>query len=309
MLYDVLVIGGGPAGLTAGLYTSRLGLKSVLVEGGIFGGQMVNARLIENYPGFPEGISGFDLAALMHDQASKFGLETVTADVTGIEPGRNHRVVTDEVTYESTAVVLAAGSDYRKLNVPGEEAYIGRGISYCATCDGPLYRDETVAVVGGGDTAVSDALELAEHASKVFLIHRRDQLRASQVLQQRVLSHPKVEPLWSTVVEGLSGDSLIEAIRLRNVISGDLIELPLAGLFVAIGFVPRTQLFSHVLDLTETGQVRTDTTLATSVRGIFAAGDIRMNSSRQIAGAVGDGALAALSAFRYVREIVGQSQV
>ncbi len=301
MIYEVVIIGGGPAGLTAGLYTSRLGLKSVLVEASIFGGQMVNARLIENYPGFPNGISGFDLAALMHEQASKFGLEMVAADVTRIEPSQNHRVLTTEGVYEAPAVIVAGGSQYRKLDVPGEEAYIGRGVSYCATCDGPLYRDETVAVVGGGDTAVSDAMELAEHATKVFLIHRREQLRASQVLQTRALSHPKIVPIWNTVVHELVGEATLQAARLRNVKSGEVSDLPVVGLFVAIGLTPRSQLLANLVDLTETGHLVTNNILATSVQGIFAAGDIRKDSTRQIAGAVGDGVTAALSAFRYVR--------
>jgi len=302
-MYEVVIIGGGPAGLTAGLYASRLGLRAILVEAGIFGGQMVNARLIENYPGFPHGISGFDLAALMHEQASRFGLEMANADVTGIEPGASHRVLTSEGTYETQAAIVATGSDYRKLDVEGEEAYVGRGVSYCATCDGPLYRDETVAVVGGGDTAVSDAMELAVYASKVFLVHRRNELRASQVLQERVLSHPKVQPIWDTVVQGLAGDSLLQKLVLRNVKSGEKSDLAVAGVFVAIGFTPRTQIFSGALELTETGQVMTDTALATSVPGIFAAGDVRQDSPRQIAAAVGDGTIAALSAFRYVREV------
>lgn len=300
-MYEAIVVGGGPAGLTAGLYTSRIGLRSLLIEGGMFGGQMVNARLIENYPGFPHGISGFDLATLMQEQASKFGLETESADVTGIEPGLNHRIHTTGGTYESRSVIIAAGSEYRKLGVAGEEKFIGHGVSYCATCDGPLFRDEAVAVIGGGDTAVTDALELAQHASKVFLIHRRDELRASQILQRRLLSDPKIEPIWNTVVEELKGDAMLRTAALRNVKTGELTELPVAGAFVAVGLTPRSQPFVEVLELTGTGHVVTDNVLATSVPGVFAAGDIRKDSSRQVAGAVGDGVVAALSAFRYIR--------
>lgn len=301
-MLEVIIVGGGPAGLTAGLYTSRLGLETALIERSVPGGQMVNARLIENYPGFPAGISGFDLASLMQEQASKFGLQTVAADVTGIEPGGNHRILTSEGAYESRAVILAVGSEYRRLGVPGEQAFAGRGVSYCATCDGPLFRDEAVAVIGGGDTAVSDALELAQHAGKVYLVHRRDQLRASRVLQQRVLSHPKVEPVWNTVVVEMTGDAMLQGLKLRNVKSGDESHLPVAGAFVAVGLVPQTRTFAPILELTGTGQVITDGLLATSVPGIFAAGDVRRDSTRQIAGAVGDGVMSALSAFRYIKE-------
>ena len=299
--HEVIIIGGGPAGLTAGLYSSRIGLKSLLIERGLFGGQMVNAALIENYPGFPQGISGFDLGSLMHQQATKYGLEIVTADVTGISPEQPHGVLTTEETLQAEVVIIATGSQYRKLDVPGEEKLVGRGISYCATCDGPLFAGEDVAVIGGGDTAITDALELTAHASKVSLIHRRDQLRASRVLQERAFANPKMEFIWDTVVDDVIGEQMVQALKLRNVKTGESSTLDVAGVFVAVGLTPNSQPFAGLLRISETGHVIADHVLATSIAGIFAAGDIRRNSPRQIAGAVGDGATAALSAFRYLR--------
>ncbi|MFW6118397.1 MAG: NAD(P)/FAD-dependent oxidoreductase, partial [Chloroflexota bacterium] len=189
--YETIIIGGGPAGLTAGLYTSRAGLKSLLVERGIVGGQIINATLVENYPGFPQGISGAELGSLMHQQAVKHGLEIVTAEVTGISQGQPYSISTTDGDFEATVIIIAAGSEYRKLGVSGEEKLVGHGISYCATCDGFFFRDREVAVVGGGDTAITDALELTRQAKKVYVIHRRDQLRAGQVLQQRAFAEPK----------------------------------------------------------------------------------------------------------------------
>jgi thioredoxin reductase (NADPH) len=299
--YDVVIIGGGPAGLTAGLYASRAGLKSLLIERGIFGGQIVNASQVDNYPGFPEGISGFELASLMHEQAIKYGLDTINTKVTDIKPGGNFSVITDEGNVEAEAIIIAAGSEYRKLGIPGEAEFVGRGVSYCATCDGFLFRDMDVAVIGGGDTAVSDALELSEHASKVYLIHRRNELRASQVLQQKALSLPKIEPIWDTVPEEIIGDTKVIELSLRNVKTGNIHKLKVSGVFVAIGFEPSSQAFADIIELDEAGLIKTSEVMATSTPGIFAAGDIRRNSPRQVAGAVGDGAAAALSAFKHIR--------
>lgn len=301
--YEVIIIGGGPAGLTAGLYTSRAGLKSLLIERGIFGGQLVNATLVENYPGFPQGISGLELGSLMHQQAIKYGLEVVTAETTGLAQGQPYSVSTTEGSLEAEAIIIAAGSEYRKLGVIGEERLAGHGVSYCATCDGFLFRDREVAVVGGGDTAITDALELSRHAKKVYVIHRRDQLRAGQVLQQRAFAQPRLEFIWSTVVEEVLGDKVVEELKLRNVKTGQQSNLKVNGVFVAVGLMPNSQQFFNILELDDAGYVITDETMVTSAPGIFAAGDIRRNSARQVAAAVGDGATAAMSAFKYIQEL------
>jgi len=297
----VAIIGGGPAGLSAGLYTSRAGLKTLLVERGIFGGQIVNAQMVENYPGFPEGISGIKLSSLMQQQASKYGLETLTDEIIRLALGQPYLIFTSDSRIEAAAIIIAAGSEYHKLGVAGEERLLGHGVSYCATCDGFLFRDREVAVVGGGDTAITDALELSQHARKVYVIHRRDQLRAGQLLQQRAFAQPKLEFIWDTVVEEIAGAQAVNTLKLGNVKTGQLSTLQVAGVFIAVGLKPNSQCFANIVELNETGQIVTNEFMATSVPGIFAAGDIRSNSVRQIATAVGDGATAAMSAFRYLR--------
>ena len=300
--YEVIIIGGGPAGLTAGLYTSRAGLRSLLVERGIVGGQIINATLVENYPGFPQGISGAELGSLMHQQAVKYGLEVVAAEVKGTGTGQPYTISTTEGDFEAKAVIMAAGSEYRKLGVPGEQRLSGHGVSYCATCDGFFFRDREVAVVGGGDTAITDALELTRHARKVYLIHRRGHLRAGQVLQQRAFAEPKMEFIWSTVVEELVGDKMLEGLKLRNAETGQRSTLEVGGVFVAVGVMPNSRSFFDIVDLDDAGYIVTEETMATSIPGVFAAGDIRRNSPRQVSSAVGDGATAAMSAFRYIQE-------
>jgi thioredoxin reductase (NADPH) len=300
--YDVIIIGGGPAGLAAGLYAARAGLKSLLLERGIFGGQIVNARLVENYPGFPEGISGTELGEFMHQQATKYGLETLTTEVTGVRTGSAYEVSTTEGSIQAKAIIIAAGSEYRKLDVAGEERLSGRGVSYCATCDGFFFRDRDVAVVGGGDTAITDALELAQHCRKVYIIHRRDQLRATKALQEKAFFQPKIELVWNSVVDKIVGDKMLKSLRLQNVKTGQSSDLEVDGMFVAVGLKPNSQAFSQLVTLDEAGFIVTDEMMKTSVPGIFAAGDIRHNSFRQVITAAGDGAAAAMSAFKYVKE-------
>ena len=300
--YDVTIIGGGPAGLTAGLYAARAGLKSILLERGIFGGQIVNARLVENYPGFPEGISGPELGEFMRRQATKYGLETLTTEVTGVRTGSAYEISTTEGNIQTESIIIAAGSEYRKLDVAGEERLSGRGVSYCATCDGFFFRDREVAVVGGGDTAITDALELAQHCRKVYIIHRRDQLRATKALQEKAFSRPKIELVWNTVVHEMVGDRILRNVRLRNVKTGQSSDLEVDGIFVAVGLKPNSQVFSQLVTLDEAGFIVTDELMRTSAPGIFAAGDIRHNSFRQVITAAGDGATAANSAFKYVKE-------
>jgi len=300
--YDVTIIGGGPAGLTAGLYAARAGLKSLLVEQGVFGGQIVNAQLVENYPGFPEGISGTELGEFMRRQATKYGLETLNTGVSGVRAGDPYEVSTSEGNIQAKSIIIAAGSEYRKLDVDGEERLAGRGVSYCATCDGFFFRDREVAVVGGGDTAITDALELAQHCRKVYIIHRRDQLRATKALQEKAFSHPKIEVVWDSVVDEIVGDKMLEGLRLRNVKTGQSSDLEVDGIFVAVGIKPNSQTFSQLVTLDEAGFIVTDEMMRTSAPGIFAAGDVRHNSFRQVITAAGDGAAAAMSAFKYVKE-------
>jgi len=299
--YDVVIIGGGPAGLTAGLYAARARSRCVLIERGAFGGQMINARVVENYPGFPNGIPGIELGSLMQEQASKHGLQTVFAEVSRLTPGSKHSIVTTEGTFQTRAIVLAAGSQYRQLNVPGEKQFTGRGVSYCAACDGFFFRDRDVAVVGGGDTAVSDALELSHYAKRVYLIHRRDQLRAAQALVQRASGESRIEFIWNSVVEEIAGDQMMNALKLRNIRTDSVFTLKVAGVFVAVGVVPNSQPFADVLETDDSGAIIVEQDLATSLPGVYAAGDIRKNSPRQIASAVGDGVAAALSALRYLQ--------
>ncbi|MBA7603501.1 Thioredoxin reductase [subsurface metagenome] len=301
--YDVIVIGGGPAGLSAGLYAARASLSTLLIEKGILGGQIANVGHVENYPGFPEGISGFELGQAMHQQATKYGLETVAAAVTAIELTEKGKVVkTTEGEYLAKALILATGAEPNRLGVPGEERLLGHGVSYCATCDGPLFRDKVVAVIGGGDSAVEEGLILTRFASKVILIHRRDQLRASKLPQQRAFANKKMEFLWDTVVEEITGDDKVKGLSLRNVKTGQRSTLEVSGVFIYVGLHPNTEFLRGLLRLDAQGHVVTNEEMETEIAGIFAAGDIRQNSPRQAITAAGDGATAALSAEKFLSE-------
>lgn len=299
--YDVIIIGGGPAGLTAGLYTARARLSSLLVEKGLTGGQINNTNLIENFPGFTEGIDGYELGQLILQQATKFGLEILTAEVTGIEfKGDTKIIKTTGGDYATKAVIIAGGSKRTTLGVPGEEEYTGKGISYCATCDAPLFVGKPVAVVGGSDAAITEALHLAEFASKVVVIHRRDQLRATPILQERAFAEPKIEFLWDTTVDEVTGENIIKSLRLNNVKTGEKSTLDIGGVFVSIGFQPDTDYLKGILPLDAAGHVITNEIMGTEVPGIFAAGDIRAGSARQAITAAGDGATAAIYAQLYL---------
>jgi thioredoxin reductase (NADPH) len=299
--YDVIIIGGGPAGLSAGIYTSRARLSSLLIEKGAIGGQIINAMLVENYPGFTAGISGIDLTQAMHQQATKFGLETLAAEVTGIEVNGGQKLVkTSQGDYPARAIIIAGGSERQKLGIPGEAKYTGKGVSYCATCDGAFFRDKTVAVIGGGNAAVTEALELTKFASKIILIHRRHELRATRILQEKVMANPGIEILWDTVVEEILGEAFVNKIRVRNVNTGRKSVLDVSGVFVAIGSQPATGYLKGLLILDAVGAIVTSDKLETSVPGIFAAGDIRSGSIRQTIGAAGDGAVAGVNAGKYL---------
>jgi len=301
--YEVIIIGGGPAGLTAGLYTSRARQNSLLIERGLFGGQIADADKVDNFPGFPEGISGVELGQLMHQQATKFGLETLTAEVTGIElQGKQKVVKTTKGEFIAKAVIIASGSERRKLGVPGEEEFTGKGVSYCATCDAAFFRELPVAVVGGGDAAITEALHLTRFASKVTLIHRRDQLRATRILQEKASAEPKIEFLLSTVVEEIEGDAVVKRLKLRQVITGEKSILDVAGVFMSIGLSPNTDYLKGILSLDPLGHITTNDRMETEIPGIFAAGDIRYNSAQQAITAAGDGATAAIYAEKFVTE-------
>jgi len=302
--YEVVIIGGGPAGLTAGLYTARARLDSLLLEKEMIGGQIVNVDHIENYPGFPDGISGFELGQLMQQQAEKYGLEIINAEANGLEVKENNvKVVkTSEGDFEAGAVIFAGAARRRKLGVPGEEEFTGRGVSYCATCDAPFFVDRPVAVAGGGNAAITEALHLASFATRIFVIHRRDQLRATAILQERALAEPKIEFLWNTTIDEIEGEDFVTGLKLNQVETGEKSLLEVGGVFVTIGFDPDTGYLKGILPLSKTGHMITNTEMETEVPGIFAAGDIRDKLSRQVVTAAGDGATAAVSAQLYLTE-------
>ena len=301
--YDVVIIGGGPAGLSAGIYTARARLSTLLIERGGIGGQIINTEKVENYPGFTEGISGIDLTQAMHQQATKFGVETLYDEVTGIKvAGKRKTVVTAQGSYSTGAVIIAGGSDRLKLGVPGEKEFTGRGVSYCATCDGAFFRDKAVAVVGGGNAATTEALELTKFANKVILIHRRNELRATKIMQEKVKANPKIKISWDTVVLEIIGNKAVEKLKLQNVKTKKESTLVVSGVFISVGSQPATGYLKGMLKLDNVGSIVTDDKLETSVPGIFAAGDIRSGSIRQVVSAAGDGAIAAVNAGKYISE-------
>ncbi len=301
--YDVVIIGGGPAGLTAGLYASRARLNSLLIERGLVGGQIANAERVENYPGFPEGISGPELGQLMHQQAAQYGLKTVIAEATGIELQKGQKVVkTTEGDFIARAVIIAGGSKRQILDVPGEEEFTGKGVSYCATCDAAFFREQPVAVVGGSDAALTEALHLAKFASRITVIHRRRQLRATRILQERAFAEPKIEFRWDSTVEKIEGENSVKRIGLNQVKTGKKSALDVAGVFISIGFQPDTDYLKGILPLDNVGHIITNEKMETQVPGIFAAGDIRQDSARQAITAAGDGATAAIYAERFLTE-------
>lgn len=310
--YDIVIVGGGPAGLTAGIYASRAGLKTLMISGASSVSQISITDNIENYPGIPDGINGYDLMVLLDRQAKQFGTEIISADVSGIakvKPGAisGWEIKTAEASYHSHAVIIATGAYWRKLGVPGEETFIGRGVSFCATCDGPFYRNREVAVVGGGNTAIQEALFLTHFASKVTVIHRRDRLRAAAVLQKRAFASEKIAFAWDSVVEEVYGSSGVEAVRTRNLKTGEKGSVPVDGIFVFIGLIPNTSLVKDLVDLEKDGSIIVDGDMRTSAEGIFACGDCINKSLRQVVTACGDGATAAYAAQLYVEALKGES--
>lgn len=305
--YDMVVVGGGPAGITAGLYAARGGLNVLMIEKAVEGGQMALTKSVENYPGFVT-IDGSDLAEKMKAHAVHYGMKSTTGEVTDL------RLVSDQIksialddgrSIQAGAVVIATGAHHKRLGVAGEDHFEGKGLSYCSICDGPFFSGREVVVVGGGNSAVDEALYLAQITSKVTIIHRRDQLRAEKLLQDRALSHPKIEFLWDTVVEEFCGEKMLDYLRIRNVKTGASETFPTQGAFIYIGLVPNARLFQHILPLDEEGFIQVDcATLETRIPGVFAAGDVVKKPIRQIVNAASDGALAATMAIKRLNGVI-----
>jgi len=290
-----VVIGGGPAGLTAGIYSRRAGLKTILLEKTALGGQASLTPLIENYPGFPEGISGDKLIEKMVEQAKKFGVTIAIEEVEKIEQAPSSLLIkTKNQAYQTKAAIIATGSRPKELGVSGEKKLIGRGISYCAVCDGPLFKDRIVGVVGGGDSALTEAIYLSKFTQKVYLIHRRDQFRAARSIKDKVFAIKNIEVILNALVKRIEGEKRVEGIVIANQNTNQETELKLDGLFIYVGNIPNTDFVKGLINLDEEGYIVTDENLMTNVFKIFAAGDVRKKPLRQIATAVGDGALAAI---------------
>jgi len=303
-MYDLIIIGAGPAGLTAGLYAARAQINTLLFERLAPGGQVLNTDWIENYPGFPDGISGFDLVDKMKTQAERFGLRIQNEEVVGLELSQEKKtVITHDGEMETKALILACGATPRQLGIEGERSFIGKGVSYCATCDGPFYRDQEVAVIGGGDTAAEEAIFLTRFASRIYLFHRRDSLRAIKLLQERVMAEEKIEIIWDTIPLKILGENGVEGIELKNVKTGNIFRKEVHGVFVFVGTLPNTDVAKGKIELDENDFVKTNNGMETSVPGVFAAGDIRSKPFRQIATAVGEGAAATYSAERYLESL------
>ncbi|MFA5334957.1 MAG: thioredoxin-disulfide reductase [Candidatus Omnitrophota bacterium] len=299
--YDIVIIGGGPAGLTAGIYASRARLKTLLLEKMAPGGQILTSPLLENYPGFSEGVTGFGVIEEMVKQAGRFGLEIKTGEALKIEENGGRKAISSDTgEYSASAVIFAMGASYSKLAVPGEEKLSGRGVSYCATCDGPLYKNKEVAVVGGGDTAIEEALHLAKFCSKVYVIHRRDELRATKILQERAFAEKKITVVWDAVVTEILGTSKVEGVMTKGVKTSEQKIVPVSGVFLAVGFTPHTGIAKGLVATDDKGYIITDEDMAASRAGFFAAGDCRRKLLRQFVTACGDGATAAFAAQKYV---------
>ena len=302
--YDTIIIGGGPAGLTAGIYAMRSRLNTVLLEKFMPGGQMAIIDFVENYPGFPGGIGGLDVSTAMEQQARSLGLEITSTEVLSVGLMEEEKVVyTADGEYRAPTVILATGANPRRLGVPGEDRLIGKGVSYCATCDGAFFRDKEIAVVGGGNTAVQDGVFLTRFAGKVTVIHRRNQLRATKILQERVFKNPKMEVAWDSIVVEVRGDHKVESLLLENVRDGSRRELPVDGVFILVGTDPNTAFVRDQVVLDPAGYIITDEDMQTNVPGVFAAGDCRRKILRQMITAAADGAIAAVSAERYIESL------
>jgi thioredoxin reductase (NADPH) len=305
---NLIILGSGPAALTAAIYAARAQLSPLVISGRDVGGSLALTERVENYPGFPEGIGGFELAQLMQKQAEKFGAEVVIDEVVGVDlSSRPFQVKTNGEAYNTQAMIVATGRSPRKLGVPGEAEFAGRGVSTCATCDGFFYKDQRVVVVGGGDAAIKEAVFLTKFASEVVVVHRRDRLRAEKVVEDMARSNEKMRFVWDTVVTEILGEDGVTGVRLQNVKTGEESTLEAHGVFTFVGNVPNTDLFEDQLEMDEAGYVVTDERQGTSVEGVFAAGDVQEGVAWQIATAVGSGARAAMQAEEYIAELEGRA--
>lgn len=301
-MHDIIIIGGGPSGLSAALYSARAGMDTALFERFFVGGQMATTDMIENYPGV-QSISGIELAQSMENQAKSFGAKITNDEVIGVELDKINKVVkTKSGTFMAKAIILAMGASPKELGIPGEHELRGMGVSYCATCDGAFFRGKTVAVAGGGNTAVEDAIFLSKLCQKVYIIHRRDSLRAEKVLQEKALSTPNIEFLLSTIIEEIHGEHFVESLTVNNVKTNEKSELKTDGIFVAIGTKPNSEIVKGIVEINNGGYVYADINMQTNIFGVFAAGDIREKEIRQVVTASADGAAAAQSAIRYIHE-------
>lgn len=302
-MYDVIIIGGGPAGFSAALYTSRGKLETLLIERAFSGGQMATTNEMENYPGFEEPVSGSELARRMENQAKRFGAKVINEDVIDLSLDQIIKTVkTTAGIYQSKAVILCMGASPKKLGVPKEKELTGSGVSYCATCDGAFFKGKDVAVIGGGDTAAEDALFLTRFCNKVYLIHRRDKMKATKVIQDALLINKKIEVIWNSVAEEITGDFGVTGISIKNIKTDERNKIALDGIFVAIGNIPNTELIKHKIETNEAGYIITDENMQTNIFGVFAAGDIREKLLRQVITAASDGAIAAYITERYISE-------
>ena len=301
--YDVVIIGAGPAGLTAAIYCSRSKLSTLVIEKSAVGGQAAITDMIENYSGFPEGISGPSLAKMMRAQAEHFGATIVKEGVSKIDfcEGKN-TITTNKETYEAKAVIVASGASIRPLGCEGEADFVSRGVSYCATCDGAFYEEADIAVIGGGDSAVEEAIYLTRFANSVTIVHRRDALRAKPIIQERAMANPKINIVWDSVVEKIAGDEMVEEIHLKNVKTGESSVLPVEGVFMFVGTDPNTSFLDGQIDLDDKGYILANEDTHTSKNGVFAAGDVRVKTLRQVCTAVSDGAVSAEEAIKFIEE-------
>ena len=300
--YDVLIIGGGLAGLTASIYSARYGLSTGVIELMMGGASIINLEKIENFPGFVEGISGAELGPAAQEQAMNVGVDFIMAEASGIKTDGDYKVVsTDSGDYRAKAVIVAAGSQLKHLGIPGEEEFNGRGVSHCATCDGPMFMGETVGVVGGGDSAADEALTLTEYAEKVMVFHRRDELRAQKILQDRLLRNPKIEMVWNAELQEIIGEDTVSGVKIKNVVTNHEETIGLTGLFVYVGLEPNSGIAAAVSKTDNAGHIDVNLSMETSTQGVYAVGDIRQSSARQLVASAGDGATAAVGAFNYIR--------